>query len=173
MMFRCFPVLGALAVISVLPGCVTPLTGTPAVQASAETIAISVGPCFGFCPVYKMSVAPGGAIVFRGERHTALLGDKTREGGSPVYADAAGALAPYRPQTGSTVETTCDARISDQQNYRISWTAADGTVTALDHDKGCRSTRNDGLNAVLQDLPSRLGIEEWARQTSRPGASRG
>lgn len=162
--------LGALGIIIALSA---RAAEQPAAQASPETIAVSVGPCFGFCPVYKMSMAPAGAISFVGERHTGLLGHGMRENGSASYAKAAAALAPYRPETGSKAETTCEARISDQQHYQMTWTAPDGTVTTLDHDRGCRSGRNDMLNAVLDALPTQLGIEEWAREVRRPGVSRG
>lgn len=117
--FRHAFVLGLLCSIAALSACANAPTMSPTSAASAETIAISVGPCFGFCPVYKISVAPGGTIQFNGERHTAVLGGKTREAGSARYAEVARALAPYRPQRGTKVETTCDARISDQQHYQI------------------------------------------------------
>jgi len=165
--------MGAFVAMGALSGCTTLSAGQPAAPAAAETIAISVGPCFGFCPIYKVSLTPAGTVDFNGERHTAVLGERTREAGVPAYRNAAAALAAFRPQTGSTAETTCETRISDQQHYQISWTAADGTVTTLEHDKGCRSSRNETLNAALEGLPSQLGIEGWAEQTTRPGASRG
>jgi len=142
-------------------------------QGTADTIAVSVGPCFGFCPVYTVALSPAGTVTFTGERHTAELGEKTRQASPAEYRALATALAAYRPATGTTGETKCDQRISDQSHSRITWTAPDGTVTTLEHDKGCRSAENDRLNALLQDLPTRLGIEPWARQTTRPGVSRG
>ena len=138
-----------------------------------ETIAWSVGPCFGFCPVYKVSVDAKGTVTFDGERHTAVLGRKVREGGPDAHQVIEGALATYRPATGATAQTTCDQKISDSSNYVVTWSRPDGTITTLRHDKGCRSARNDALNAALLALPRRLGIDAWTAQTTRPGVSRG
>lgn len=138
-----------------------------------ETIAWTVGPCFGFCPVYKVEVDAAGTVAFDGERHTAVLGRKVRVGGPDAYREIESALATYRPATGATIQTSCDQQISDSSNYVVTWSRPDGTVTTLRHDKGCRSERNDALNAALQSLPQRLGIQDWAAQTTRPGVSRG
>lgn len=173
--FRFASVAGliGMAALGGLSACATAPKAGPGAPGVPETIAVSVGPCFGFCPVYKLGITPNGAVAFDGERHTAVLGQRTREAGRATYDRTATALAPYRPTTGATAETTCETRISDQQHYTVSWTAADGTVTTLNHDRGCRSARNEALNEILQALPSQLGIEPWTRQTTRPGASRG
>ena len=168
----------AVAALIGLGGCADTATrsagGTPATTpATGETIGWSIGPCFGFCPVYAVRVSPSGAVTFEGERHTATLGRQVREGGAQAYATTADALAAYRPATGTTAQTTCDQRMSDQSTIRITWTTPAGTVTTLEHDRGCRSVRNDALNATIQALPAQLGIDGWAKQTTRPGASRG
>lgn len=167
--------LAALAaIVTSLAACSAGHPGSVApVSPPADTIAISVGPCFGFCPVYTLSVTEKGSVQFEGARHTVRLGAEAREAGPAAYAKVAEALAPYRPLSGSTTRTECDARISDQQSFRISWTGADGKVTTLDHDRGCRSAANDKLNAVLQDVPVLLGADGWASQVTRPGVSRG
>lgn len=145
----------------------------PSEQLGSETIAWSVGPCFGFCPVYTVAINPAGSVTFEGERHTEMLGRQAREGGPAAWRSVAAAFAAYRPSTGATAETTCERKVSDQPAYRITWTAPDGRVTTLIHSKGCQSFRNDALNAALQSLPTALGIEPWARQRTRPDASRG
>ena len=157
-----------------LSACAT-LSGAPASTSHApqETIAYSVGPCFGFCPVYSASVTPAGRVEYKGERHTAVLGNKAREGGARSYTAMSRGLADFRPATGTTAQTQCDQRTTDQQHYRIIWTAVDGTQTVLEHDKGCRSARNDMLNKALDGLPGKLGIGDWVKQTTRPGESRG
>ncbi|MBB5985745.1 DUF6438 domain-containing protein [Sphingobium lignivorans] len=159
-----------------LAGCAAidaPATGVPASEGPAESIAYEVGPCFGFCPVYNARIASNGTVAFEGIRHTMTIGKQAVTKDAATYRAFAEALAPFRPADGTTASTTCDARISDQQHYRITWTSADGKTTVLEHDRGCRSPRNDRLNAVLEAAPERLGIADLARQTTRPGASRG
>ena len=66
-----FPKLALASALLSLGACAA--TSTPpetASQPAAETIAVSVGPCFGFCPVYKVAVSPAGMVTFTGERHT-------------------------------------------------------------------------------------------------------
>lgn len=163
--------LAALTLASTLSACALMPMDAPPV--SGETVSYSVGPCFGFCPVYAVSVTPDGHVAFDGERHTATLGKQDRDGGAQAYRTISNALAAYRPATGTTADTQCDSRMSDQQNYRIVWKAADGTETVLQHDRGCRSPKNDALNKTMEALPAKLGIADWARQTSRPGVGRG
>jgi hypothetical protein len=50
-----------------------------------ETIAWAVGPCFGFCPVYKAQVDANGRITFNDERNTATSGQKIQEAGGGAY----------------------------------------------------------------------------------------
>ncbi len=161
----------SLALLAGLGGCAS-LQG-PSTFPAGETVSYSVGPCFGLCPVYNVSVTPDGFVRFEGERHTATLGQQERHGGASAYRAISTSLAAYRPATGTTADTECESRMSDQQHYRIVWTAADGTQTVLQHDKGCRSPRNDALNKTLENLPNKLGIADWARQTTRPGVGRG
>jgi hypothetical protein len=168
---------GMLAIVLLgISGCAQ--TGSPpaiglAPVAQRETIAWSAGPCFGFCPVYKVSVTPSGTITFDGERHTAVVGRKVREGGPEAYRIITEALEPYRPAVGTTAQTQCDQQMTDLSAYVVTWAREDGTITTLQHDKGCRSLRNDALNAALQALPDRLQIEGWTAQLTRPGTSRG
>lgn len=166
----------AVLALSALGGCAE-TTAPPALGQSTkptkETIAWSVGPCFGFCPVYKVEVDGNGTVRFVGERHTAVLGQKVREGGPDAYRAIVTALAPYRPSTGATTSTSCEQQMSDSSSYVLSWTRSDGTVTTLKHDRGCLSPRNTALNTALQTLPRQLGIEDWTSQVTRPGDSRG
>jgi hypothetical protein len=130
-------------------------------------------PCVGFCPVYNASITSNGQVMFDGIRHTATLGQKSVKLDAEAYRSFAANLASYRPAASTTAETSCETRISDQQHYRIVWTAPDGTKATLEHDRSCRSERNNALNAILQGAPEHLWIDEFAKQLTRPGASRG
>lgn len=59
------------------------------------------------------------------------------------------------------------------QTYTIRWTDQEGATTVFNHDKGCQSASNQRLNDVLDALPRTLGIDAFAKQVTRPGASRG
>lgn len=154
----------------------TPLPGAdsvPPAAPEAETIAISVGPCFGFCPVYNVTIAPEGAVRFQGLRHTVVLGEMRREAGNGSYRALAAELAPYRPVSGTSAAVECDTAISDTSIYTITWSDPTGRQTVATHHRGCRVGKGQRLDAILDGVPAQLGIEGWARQVTRPGATRG
>jgi len=158
--------LGACAAVS--PGPV------PAAGAGAPaSIAISVGPCFGFCPVYDAKIAADGTVSFTGTRHTAVLGTRERQVAPQTYGAIEADLAPFRPTGGGTTEIPCAVEISDMPTYTVTWTSAAGQKAVATHRGGCREGAGRDLDGVLRGLPQRLGIEEWMKQTTRPGVSRG
>jgi hypothetical protein len=142
-------------------------------DASVAAITVSVGPCFGFCPVYDVTVSEKGDVHFSGKRHTAFVGDRDRTGGAAVYGALARDLATFRPADGTTAQVECTAAISDTSSYTIIWTAADGRMTVATHQRGCIGGPGKALDGVLAKLPGDLGIADWAKQTTRPGLSRG
>jgi hypothetical protein len=164
----------ALIATAALTGCAAG-SGAERVAAlvAGEVIEISVGPCFGFCPVYNVRVGPDGLIVFNGERHTAVVGERRRSAGPEIYPTLADDLAPFRPTPGTEGVVACDAAISDTSSYTITWTDTAGHRSVATHRSGCTGGPGLALDQALHDLPSRLGIGDWARQVTRLGASRG
>ncbi|WP_431312384.1 DUF6438 domain-containing protein [Sphingomonas natans] len=134
---------------------------------------MSVGPCFGFCPVYDIKIAPDGEIIYNGDRHTAELGLRARKASVQTYLSLVADLAPYRPAAGKMVEIECAAAVSDTPLYTISWIDPKEGASMATHRSGCQSGPGHELDAVLRQLPARLGITHWSKQTTRPGASRG
>ncbi|WP_293423154.1 DUF6438 domain-containing protein [Phenylobacterium sp.] len=153
--------IAAAALLAGLAACATPAPGAPP---AAETLAISVGPCFGFCPVYSVEVKAGGQVVFVGERHTTVEGRREAQAPAGGYEAVARALAPFRPATGASEQTTCERQATDMSHYTVVWSAADGTQTRLNHDGGCMSAKNARLMAALKSAPARLGVEGWVRR---------
>lgn len=146
--------------------------GTPEAE-GAETITISVGPCFGFCPVYNVGIVPKGTVTFEGKRHTVVVGERQHDAGAAAYRTLAADLAAYRPHTGTTATVECEAAISDTSTYTITWTNPRGDKTVALHRRSCSGGPGKALDAILEDVPSRLGIADWAKQITRPGESRG
>lgn len=170
--------LAGLATIVALGACTAqsapPITaGSKPADAAAETIAISVGPCFGFCPVYDTTIAPDGTVRFEGKRHTVVVGARQRSAGRATYDAIAADLRRFRPQDGTSAQVECTAAITDTSGYTITWTDAAGRTTTATHQRGCRGGPGQALDGILATLPMKLGIEDWARQITRPGESRG
>jgi hypothetical protein len=152
--------LAASTLLLGLTACATPMDGGgQAVR--GETIRLAVGPCFGFCPVYSLSVAPDGAVRFEGERHTTVVGVKEKTVSPQAYQAVARSLAEWRPASGTSAQTECERRASDLPTYTVVWTSDAGEMTTLHHDGGCMSAANSRLKTALQAIPGQLGVEPW------------
>lgn len=160
-----------LCIAAAATGCV----GTPPTAATppAETISLSVGPCFGFCPVYDASISSDGTVEFVGRRHTAVLGERRRAVDARVYREIANAVSEFRPTSGTETAVDCTSAVSDTSQYRITWTGSAGTRTSATVAGGCPGGAGRRLVELLQTLPTKFGIAEWTQQTTRPGESRG
>lgn len=160
--------IAASALLLGLAACATPAASGGS-GPGRETISLSVGPCFGFCPVYSVSVAPDGAVRFEGERHTTVKGLKEKTVTPGAYQAVARSLAAWRPAAGTTAQTQCEQRATDLPTYVVTWTDPAGVKTTLNHDGGCMSQSNAELKAALQDIPAKLGVEPWlARPADDP-----
>ncbi len=115
---------------------------------------MSVGPCFGFCPVYEVAIThhPKGAVNFNRSRHTAVLGERRPRARPGSYRAVADGLAPFRPAEGTTAQVECDALVSDAPSYQITWTSADGRATVATHRGGCPAGVGQALDKVLDRL---------------------
>ena len=144
-----------------------------ATRQNAETITVAVGPCFGFCPVYSTAIAPDGTVRFDGQRHTAVLGVRTRSVGVAAYRALAGELTAFRPASGTQAVVDCTAAVSDTSAITVTWTGAAGRKTMATVQRGCPGGPGRALVELLRTLPDRLGTGAWAKQATRPGAPRG
>lgn len=138
-----------------------------------SVVSVSVGPCFGFCPVYDVAFDTEGVVRFSGERHTAVLGKRERKGDPATSRALHAELRRFRPAAGTTAIVECTNAVSDTSSYKIIWTEPDGGQTTATAQRGCAGGPGRDLGAILESLPQRLGIAEWAQQTTRSGEPRG
>ncbi len=165
----------ALAMSSGLAGCAA---GTHSVATGSKvdgvrSVSVSVGPCFGFCPVYDLAMDADGTVRFHGVRHTAVSGERSRRAGPDAFRSLATDLARFRPADGTEGRVECDAAVSDTSSYTIDWSGPEGRHAVATLQSGCPAGPGKELDAILRDLPRRLGVADWAAQTTRPGESRG
>lgn len=156
-----------------LAGCASSLHVPQSRVGAAETIAISRGPCFGFCPVYTLRLAADATLVFDGARHTAALGERRKTIDQATYRAVAADLARFRPKDMGTRDVACQIVVSDQASYEVTWSDASGGQRTIRYAGGCREGEGAALEALLRALPERLGIADWAGQKTYPGATRG
>ena len=142
-------------------------------QRPHPALSVSFGPCFGFCPVYDVKIEADGTVLFHGERHTAVLGDRRVRTTPATYRRVLRSVASFRPANSMKANTQCLNQATDHAQVKIIWKNANGRETVLEHDRGCLSPTNTRLNAAVDQLPELLGVAEYAKQTQRPGVSRG
>ncbi|HEY0326511.1 MAG TPA: DUF6438 domain-containing protein, partial [Allosphingosinicella sp.] len=64
----------ALVLLAAAGGCTT-VPHRP-IPIESESISYETGPCFGACPVYRVTVSPDGTGTVEGRRVTAVTGER-------------------------------------------------------------------------------------------------
>ena len=147
-----------LAVVGLaLAGCVTP-TAAPAGQ--TESISYETGPCFGACPVYRVTVNRDGTGVFEGRRFTAVTGERRFAITSDQYRAFARQLEPLRPASGEMRYSgdVCGATATDMPSADVVWRSAGAAEQRLYFYYGCDMERNQAIADRLRAAPDLLPI---------------
>ena len=150
------------------PNGATPDTSgaTPSAAPAVTRVTLERKPCFGTCPVYRVSVAEDGAVVFEGVRHVASVGSFTGR----IDAERVAALARLFEEHDYFAlddkyaygEANCAQYGTDAPTVITSVTIG-GRTKRVEHDLGCF-----GVPPRLSDLESRIdeivGTSRWIRK---------
>lgn len=159
---RTRPLFGLAVALATLTS-IVPADAGPR-RLGGDTITVFAGPCReGGCAVYRVAVRSDGTMTYEGLAHTSVLGSRSGVVGRDTYAELASTLAPYRPRS---VDGGCSSR-EGGPTYRVTWTGGGGART-LYHTLGCNTARDNVLDAILTNAPSRLGIGEWSAAQQSP-----
>lgn len=160
---------GVLTMLGALTGgCVMAVgnttTGTAPVAIERETITYETSPCFGTCPVYRVTIQPDGSGVFEGKRFTKVSGIRAFRASPAQYRAFAATLQPYRPQQGERLiqpgEPGCDNAPTDMPSVDVRWTELSGGSQHLSFYYGCAMS-NQAMNAALRSAPDALLIGQF------------
>lgn len=154
---KTFPV-AALALLA--SGCASVPEGPIAVE--SEAISYETGPCFGACPVFKVTVSPDGTGTFEGRRHTAVQGERSFRIAPAQYRAFAEHLAPLRPRQGAVryAGESCRQMATDLPSAEVTWFSQIGNSQSLYFYYGCDMDRNRAIAERLRAAPSLLPIGE-------------
>jgi hypothetical protein len=149
-----------------LSGCATAAPETPA--RGLRAISYETGPCFGACPVYKVTVNADGSGVFEGRRFTAE-GARSFRVSPREFRDFAARLEPLRPKSGAVRydSSRCERVATDMPSVDVEWIEAGGAAQQLNFYFGCDMEKNRGMAERLRSAPASLPIAELIRA---PGA---
>ena len=140
-----------------LSGCAMAAGEVPG-RATGDAISYEVGPCFGTCPVYRVTVYPDGNGVFEGRRFTAIEGERAFTATPEAYRRFAALLAPYRPRGERRIvpgTPDCGMAATDSSIIEVRWGRADH----LTFYTGCRMN-NDAMASGIAAAPSTLPIAD-------------
>lgn len=151
-----------LALIAALAGCAT--GGVGGAASGPASISYETGPCFGACPVYKVTVNADGSGVFEGRRFTAVEGHRSFRVTPGQYARLVAHLEPLRPASGSRRYSgeACAMMATDLPSADVTWEGPAG-AQQLYFYHGCDMEKNRPIAERLNAVPDLLPIGEFIR----------
>ena len=141
-----------LAALPLLPAAAPPMT------AQANTITYETGPCFGFCPIYRVTVSPDGSGLYEGIRHVAVRGQRRFRISPAQYRAFARNLEPVRPARGSVRYVSgplCGPMVTDMPSVDVTWRRGPARQSVHFY-YGCR--RQQAIAERLQRAPALLPV---------------
>ena len=128
-----------------------------------ETISYETGPCFGRCPVYRVTVRSDGRGIFEGIRFTAFTGTRRFRLSRAQYRVFARRLAPDRPAQGERRyqpgTPLCRQAATDLPSVGITWRGRGEQSLYVYY--GCDRTQNQAMFDRLASAPALLPIGDF------------
>ena len=144
-----------------LAGCSAQMHGpTPPPAAKPLSITYATGPCFGFCPVYTVTVSADGTGRFNGALNTSAKGPRDFKVSPAQFKAFADALAPWRPVGDRRIapgEPGCKQPATDLPSVTVDWKGA-GPAGSLYFYYGCGREAPKGMANALGHAPDALPI---------------
>ena len=127
----------------------------------SDSISYETGPCFGACPVYRVTVSPDGTGTFEGKRFTAVTGERSFRLTPEQYRAFAAQLAPLRPAEGSVRMSgeACRQMATDLPSAEVTWFSQIGNSQSFYFYYGCDMERNRAIAERLTEAPRLLPIQ--------------
>ncbi|WP_260484383.1 DUF6438 domain-containing protein [Sphingomicrobium flavum] len=145
-----------------LAGCTT----IPSAPPAPDVITYATEPCFGKCPVYRLTVSSDGVAVFEGRENTLVTGRRTFVVKLDEYEAFKAKLEPYRPVGEEIIRPGspgCDRVATDMPGVDIRWTTEDRN-DHLSVYYGCEMESRAGMHADLLRAPYELPITIYLGQ---------
>ncbi|MDQ4088358.1 MAG: DUF6438 domain-containing protein [Pseudomonadota bacterium] len=145
-----------------LGGCATAAGGGSA--PNAESLSYETGPCFGACPVYRVTVNADGTGLFEGRQHTAVQGERRFSLTAAQYRALLAHLEPLRPASGSANYSgeACEMTATDLPSAEVTWRMPGGEQRLYFYH-GCDMEKNRPIAERLEAVPDLLPIGDMVR----------
>ena len=153
--------IGLAAIGLSVAGCAT--TPGEAAPSAVQSISYETEPCFGACPVYRVTVNRDGSGLFEGQRFTAVTGERRFSVTPAQYRAFLRQLEPLRPASGERRYSgeACETMATDLPSVDVKWRAANGAAQRLYFYYGCDMERNRAIAERLRAAPDLLPIGDF------------
>jgi hypothetical protein len=149
-----------LALPLALAACAT--VTDPGLGQPVESLSYETGPCFGACPVYRVTVSRDGTGLFEGRRFTAVTGPRSFRLSPSQFEAFARQLAPLRPSRGEVryAGESCAMTATDLPSAEVTWRSG-SEEQRLYFYYGCDMERNQAIAERLSAAPALLPIGDF------------
>jgi hypothetical protein len=149
-----------LAALPALPAAALPPSPRPSTP--VQTIVFETGPCFGACPVYRLTINSNGSGTFEGRRFTRVTGSRPFRFTPAQYQAFARELAPLRPARGSVryAGERCRSMATDMPSADVTGRSSRGTQSLYFY-YGCDMQRNRAIAERLRRAPGLLPLGDF------------
>ena len=175
-----FPVATIIAAVAVAACSSTPASvDQTRIVADLDSIVLERGPCFGFCPMYRLVIEGSGRIRYRNAGEDQLRTDSIAPDAVTRLAERAGELGFYAlPSRIMGDSTLCSMVATDHPGVIVSIFGGASSKT-VDHYTGCHveGRESPGLAPAIvrlisleQEIDSTANVERWRRPPGARGA---
>jgi hypothetical protein len=133
-------------------------------EGGLTSVSYETGPCFGACPIYRVTVSADGTGIFEGRRFTTVPGERRFRVTRAQYRAFAAHLAPIRPAEDQRYwgPPLCRQMATDLGSAEVVWRSAGGE-RHLYFYYGCDMARNRAIVERLTAAPGLLPIGDFIR----------
>ena len=134
-----------------------------AMAADGPAVTLERTPCFGGCPVYRVSVTPGGLVSYQGKANVRHLGAATKQ----IPPERVRALLSELERAGyfsfatryTPAEAAC-GRYATDSPAAITYVRLGDRANRVEHDYGCGSAPG-ALTVLERRIDEVLGSSQW------------
>jgi hypothetical protein len=143
-----------VALVASLAACGAQERGVVNGRPDDPIVAISEGACpTNTCPVYDLTLRPGGAYILNGEAFVKIPGVTAGELGEDAWTGAQRVLedAGFWALPPDQTSRTLDACHAETPTVRVTWRLADGKQKTIAYEAGCDRRKTAELIAKLRE----------------------
>ncbi len=156
-------VLTALAALA-LTACAPALNSAAQEEDRSVTITMTRGACFGFCPVYRVSISESGEVIYVGEQFVNVRGEQRAQ----ISPEAVQTLLTRFDEVGfASLQDEYRAPVTDHPTYTITLERNGRTKTVTDY-AGVNAGMPQAVRELEDEIDRVAGTAQWVLRDGQP-----